>query len=198
MSLDGWEIFWRTAILVGALLSGVGVFGLGHITAAKGAASRGVITTLSESINDYKKQVVLKQDQIDQLQKRANQLERGEYSFIESNGICRSQRGGVSTLYQGPLTSKYDRLCQLERDGQWSQLVEETTELLKEQPGWGFLFIQRSVANGKLGMIKDEVGYIDEAIADLQYVLKIPASEEEQAIAHKNLDVLVVVRSRFP
>lgn len=198
MSLDGWEIFWRAAILVGALLSGVGVFGLGHITAAKGAASRGVITTLSDSINDYKKQVVSKQEQIDQLQKRANQLERGEYSFIESSGLCRTQRGGISTLYQGPLTSKYGRLCQLERDEQWVQLAEETTELLKEQPAWAFLFIQRSVANGKLGMIKDEFVYIDEAIADLEYVLTIPASEQEYAIARKNLGVLAVVRSRFP
>lgn len=138
---------------------------------------------LLQSVNMYQRQIEEKQNQIDDLKRKATNASRGISKFKEFNGNLRDVRPGFNMVHMGGSyeSEVFPELQSLAENSKWEELEALCSEVLSKSKDWTTPYFFRGLA--RLNLSK-----FDTAKIDLDTVLEREGDNFEYAQAKDWLD----------
>jgi tetratricopeptide (TPR) repeat protein len=138
---------------------------------------------LLEKIELYQRDLLEKDKEIKELDRKAKIASRGITSIYDFNGTKRQTTPGSAKVSVGPEYDVFKQMVELEKAKDFSKLIELCEEQIKKTPDWltPYLFLGVAYAN---------TGEKDKAIANLRYVVDNAPGDPAYAQAEKLLQQL--------
>ena len=138
---------------------------------------------LLEKVATYQTDLAVKQEEIETLKTAAAKAGRGQYATWDFNGVRREGRAGASTTTMGDEVGVLRKIAELEKQGEHAEIVRIATDQIGKTPDWLTPYFARGIALANLGKR-------DEALRDLEYVIKQAHGDANYAGAASVLEQL--------